>query len=198
MRTPTLSLTLTLALACLAAGHATAASVTYNFSQGGWSDAAGDTATLAGSFTGAPQANGNVQLANLTSFQAALHETGPLGTNTFNFNLGTTTDFLYDPGIGLLNFAAGSAGADIQLCSGGPDVNAVCLGLTPGAGAASALQGFFDDLPNFGQTSTLAGSTVTPVASTAPEPGNLRLLAAAGVALLAFGVVKRQRFTQPL
>jgi hypothetical protein len=193
MRTRNNSLTVTLAVGFLAAGHAAAASVTYNFSQGGWSDGAGDTATLVGSFTGMPQSNGNLQLANLTSFQASLEETGPKGTNTFNFNLGTTTDFLYDPGIGLLNFAAGSAATDIQLCSGGPDVNAVCFGISSTSGAETALQGFFDDLPNFGQTTTLTDSTVTPASSNAPEPGNIRLLAAAGVALFGFGVVKRPR-----
>ena len=182
-------------IACLAAGHATAAAVTYNFSQGGWSDGAGDTATLTGSFTGMPQANGNVQLANLTSFQAALHETGSKGLNTFNFNLGTITDFLYDPGIGLLNFAAGSAAADIQLCSGGIDVDAVCFGLNPNSGVATAFQGFFDDLPNFGQTTTLTDSSVTRAASAAAEPANLRLLASAGIALFGFGVVKRRRLT---
>jgi hypothetical protein len=185
-----------LAIACLAAGHATAAAVTYNFSQGGWSDGAGDTATLTGSFTGTPQTNGNVQLANLTSFQASLHETGAKGTNTFTFNLATTTDFLYDPGIGLLNFAAGSAASNIQLCDGGIDVDAICFGLNPTSGVATPFQGFFDDLPNFGQTTTLTDSTVTPAASTAPEPGNLRLLAAAGMALLGFGAVKRPRLAQ--
>lgn len=195
MRTRHNSFTVALAIACVAAGHAAAASVTYNFSQGGWSDAAGDTATLTGSFTGMPQANGDVQLGNLTSFQASLHETGPKGTNTFNFNLATTTDFLYDPGIGLLNFATGSAAADIQLCSGGLDVNYVCFGLSPG-GAVTPFQGFFDDLPNFGQTTTLTDSTVTPATSNAPEPGNIRLLATAGVALLGFGAAKRPRLDQ--
>jgi len=199
MRTPNYSLTharlavATLGIACLTTGYAAASTVTYNFSQGGWSDGAGDTATLAGSFTGTPQANGDVQLANLTSFQASLHETGTKGSNTFTFNLGNTTDFLYDTGIGLLNFAAGSAASDIQLCSGGPDVDAVCFGLNPNSGVATPFQGFFDDLPNFGQTTTLMDSTVTPAASTAPEPGNVRLLTAAGVALFGFGVAKRRR-----
>lgn len=193
MRTRINSLSVTMAIALLAGWHAAAASVTYNFSQGGWSDAAGDTATLTGSFTGMPEANGNVQLGDLSNFQASLHETGPKGTNTFNFSLATTTDFLYDPGISLLNFATGSAAADIQLCSGGLDVNAVCFGLTSPASAKTAFQGFFDDLPNFGQTTTLTDSTVTPVSSIAPEPGNIRLLAAGGIALFGLGIVRRPR-----
>jgi hypothetical protein len=186
----------TITIACLTAGHAAAAAVTYNFSQDGWSDSAGDTGALTGSFTGTPQTNGNVQLASLTSFTVALHETGTKGSNTFTFNLATTTDFLYDPGIGLLNFSAGSAAADIQLCSGGIDVDAVCFGLNPNSGAATPFQGFFDDLPNFGQTTTLTDSIVTPVASTASEPGNLCLLAAAGIALFGFGVAKRSRLAR--
>lgn len=185
----------TLGVVCLTAGQAAAAAVTYNFSQGGWSDGAGDTATLTGSFTGTPEANGDVVLANLSSFQASLHETGTKGTNTFNFNLGTATDFTYDPGIGLLDFATGSAASNIQLCSGGPDVDAVCLGLNPNSGVATAYRGFFDDLPNFGQTTTLIDSTVTPAASTVPEPESFRLLGTVGMALLGFGVVKRRHLS---
>jgi hypothetical protein len=183
----------TLGIVCLTAGQASAAAITYNFSQNGWSDGAGDTAALTGSFTGTPQANGDVLLANLTSFQATLHETGTKGSNTFTFNLGNTTDFSYDPGIGLLDFAAGSAASNIQLCSGGPDVDAVCFGINPSSGVATPYQGFFDDLPNFGQTTTELDSTVTPAGTTAPEPANLSLLGVAGVALCGFGIVKRPR-----
>jgi hypothetical protein len=48
-----------LSIACLAAGHVSAATVSYNFSQGGWSDGASDTGTLTGTFTGTDQANGD-------------------------------------------------------------------------------------------------------------------------------------------
>jgi hypothetical protein len=38
-------------IACFAAGDAAASTVSFTFSQGGWSDAAGDTGTLTGTFT---------------------------------------------------------------------------------------------------------------------------------------------------
>jgi len=199
MRTRSFSLAHGLAVAMLSApyfaavGHASAATVSYTFSQGGWSDQAGDTGTLTGSFTGAAQANGDLALTNLTSFQADFHESGPLGTNTFIFNLVNTTDFTYDPVNGL-DFAAGSAASDIQLCSGGPDTNAVCFGINPNSGAATVFSGFFDDLPKFGQTTTTQGITVTPVVNSAPEPGSTGLVAAAGATLLGLGVFRRRRF----
>ncbi len=136
-----------------------------------------------------------LQLANLTSFQANFHESGPLGTNTFIFNLPSTTDFTYDPNIGLLDFASGSAASNIQLCSGGPDTNAVCFNINPNSGAATDFTGFFDDLPIFGQTTTTAPSIVTPAGTAAPEPANVGLLTAAGITFLGFGFFKRRRFT---
>ncbi len=180
----------TLGIFCFAAGNAAASTVSYTFSQGGWSDQAGNTGTLTGTFAGSAQANGDLKLANLTSFQADFHETGPSGTNTFIFNLPTTTDFLYDPNSGALNFASGSAASKIQLCSGA-DTDAVCFGIPPNSGSATPFSGFFYDLPNFGQTTTRQGSSVTPAASAVPEPGNSGLLAAAGALLLGFGIFKR-------
>jgi MYXO-CTERM domain-containing protein len=175
-----------------AGGPAAASTVSYTFSQGGWSDAAGDTGTLTGSFTGTPESGGDLQLADLTSFTADFHETGPLGANSFIFNLVDTTGFSYDPTNGL-EFAAGSAASDIQLCSGGSDTNAVCFGISPTSGLAVDAFGFFDDLPDFGQTTTKMDATVTQVSST-PEPGSTGLVAAAGVALLGVGVFRRRRF----
>ncbi len=184
----------TLGIACFAAGNAAATTVSYTFSQGGWSDASGDTGTLTGTFAGTAQPNGELQLPNLTSFQASFHETGPKGMNTFIFNLPNTTDFLYDPNSAFLDFASGSAASGIQLCSGGPDTNAVCFGINPNSGAATPFSGFFDDLPLFGQTTTRMGSTVTPAGSAAPEPENVGLLAAAGVLFLGLGVSRKLRF----
>jgi hypothetical protein len=181
----------------LIAGHATATTASYTFSQGGWTDAAGDTGNLTGSFSGTPEANGNLQLADLSSFEADFHESGPKGTNTFVFSLGTINDFLYDAGIGLLNFSAGSAASNIQLCSG-PDTGSVCLGINPNSGAATALNGFFDDLPTFGQTGTRLGATVTfagstsPAGSATPEPGTVGLLALGGTAFLGVGILRRR------
>jgi hypothetical protein len=184
-------------IASLAAGNVMAGTVGYTFSQGDWSDQAGDTGTLTGSFAGNAQANGALQLANLTSFEADFHESGPLGTNTFVFNLANTTDFSYDPTYGV-EFAAGSAASHVQLCSGGIDTSYICFGLNPASGVATVFSGFFDDLPNFGQTTTRAGLIVTPAAggTAAPEPANTGLLAAAGMTLLGMGAFRRRRLRQ--
>ena len=139
-----------LGIFCFAAGNAAASAVSYTFSQGGWSDQAGNTGTLTGTFAGSAQANGDLQLANLTSFQADFHETGPSGTNTFIFNLPTTTDFLYDPNLGTLSFASGSAASNIQLCSGA-DTDAVCFGIPPNSGSATPIPASLTICPNSGK-----------------------------------------------
>jgi hypothetical protein len=183
----------TLAAVALTAAYAQGSTMSFTFSQGGWSDAAGDTGTLTGSFTGTPELNGVLMLAELTSFQAQFQESGPLGSNTFIFNLPNTTDFTYDPFNGL-DFAAGNAASGIQLCSGGPDTNAICFGISPQSGAATNFSGFFDDLPRFQQTTTHLGVIVTPLGSgtaTAPEPGGLGLFVAAGILLIGVGVCRK-------
>ena len=174
---------------------AQASGVSYTFNQSGWSDGAGDSATLTGNFSGTPELNGELLLADLTTFQAMFQESGPLGSNTFDFNLSTLTDFSFDPTNGL-DFAAGSGAAGIQLCSGGPDTNAICFGINPNSGSATVFSGFFEDLPTFQPATTRLGITVTPTGTvSAPEPGGVGLFAVAGMTLLGIGVVRRGRTT---
>ncbi|MBV9267679.1 MAG: PEP-CTERM sorting domain-containing protein [Acidobacteriaceae bacterium] len=180
--------------ALLAAVPGFGASVSYTFSQGGWTDSLGDTGILTGTFTGTPQASGALQLADLTSFQADFHENGPLDQNTFIFNLPNATNFTYDPGTGLLDFAAGSGVSGIQVCSGGADTAQVCFGIRPNSGVGTPLNGFFVDQPKFPQETTRMGPSVTPAAAAVPEPTSIGLFAAAGLALLGFGAMRRQRF----
>jgi hypothetical protein len=192
MRTVKYSLSAAIALGfvCLT-GNVSAATVSYNFSQGGWTDAAGDTGTLTGTFAGTAEVNGELKLADLTSLQADFQLTTRNGNDNFIFNLPVTTDFLFDPNSGLFNLASGSASSGIQLCSG-EDTGAVCFNIPPNSGAATAASGFFDDLPNFGQTTTRQGISVTPQASAVPEPGNAGMLAAAGGVLLGLGLFRRR------
>lgn len=67
--------TLSLSFGFFDAGIVEGAALTYSFTQPGWTDAAGDTGTLNGKFTGTPETNGTIQLADLTSFTSSFFET---------------------------------------------------------------------------------------------------------------------------
>jgi hypothetical protein len=178
--------------ACLAGLNAQATTVSsYTFSEGGWTDSSGDPGTLTGSFAGSVESDGQLQLQDLTSFQADFQETVNNATDSFIFNLSTATGFSYNTGSGLLSFSNGSGSEGIELCSGaatGPS----CLGLGSPPSAVTDLQGFFEDLPDFGPLTTLQSATVTQVGAATPEPASVGLIAAAGALLLVLGGLRRR------
>lgn len=154
-----------------------ASTLTYVFSEAGFSDTAGNTGILNGTFTGTPESNGILQLADLTTFGATFVETVNGTPENFVFN--TPTDFFFDPNIaGSLNFSTGSTLSGIVLCSGSTDTGAVCFGLGPHSGGATSALGFFEDLPNFGPSTTRLPASVTAAGapSAVPEPGTCVLL----------------------
>jgi PEP-CTERM motif len=173
--------------------HAHAGTLSYTFTQSGFTDSAGDVGTLNGMFTGTLETNGTLALPDLTSFNATFSETVNGVPDNFVFN--TPNDFFYDPNTpGSLNFSAGSAQSNILLCSGSADTAAICYGINPMSGAATTSVGFFEDLPNFGPSVTrLASAVVTTQSSpgTVPEPGT-GLLLAAGAGLLICARYRRR------
>ncbi len=176
------------------AGTARGAAVTYTFTQPGWTDTAGDTGTLTGKFTGTPEANGTLQLADLTSFTSSFFEKVAGTPETFIFN--TPVAFSFDPNTpGSLEFSAGSAAADIQICSGSTDTQQICLGILPNSGGASPDVGYFFDLPNFGPSQTRLASveTLQPQPGTAPEPSSVALVGVAAGVLTGVCQIKRRR-----
>jgi hypothetical protein len=174
--------------------NAFSAAVTYTFSQSGWTDGAGDVGTLTGSFTGTPEANGTIQLGDLTSFLASFHETVANVPNTFNFN--APAAFSFDTNSpSSLEFSAGSAASNIQICSGSTDTQQICLGISPTSGAASPDVGYFFDLPNFGPSQTRIAAIVSPVSQpgTAPEPASVALVGGPAVLLIARQIRQRPK-----
>jgi len=97
--------------------------------------------------------------------------------------------------LGRIEFSAGSAAANIQICSGSADTQQICLGILPNSGAGSPDVGYFFDLPNFGPSHTLQASIVTPVTQpgTVPEPSSVALVAVAAGTLIVFWQIKRRR-----
>ncbi len=75
-------------LGLLIAGAAAASPLTYNFTQGGW-----PTGSMNGSFTGAPEANGVINLADLTSFNATFFD---LPAASFPFSLSNLDGFFFN------------------------------------------------------------------------------------------------------
>lgn len=171
---------------------AQASTINYTFTQNGFTDSAGDTGTLSGSFTATPEANGSVQLGDLVSFSATFQETVNGTPDSFLFV--QPNDFYFDPNTdGSLNFSTGSTASGIIACSGSTDVNAVCEGLTNPIGPRTSSVGFFEDLPVFGASTTREASVVNVNGggAAAPEPGSSILLAT-GVALIFVGsLIKR-------
>jgi hypothetical protein len=170
------------------------AALTYTFTQSGWTDSAGDTGTLTGRLTGTPESNGTIQLADLTSFTSSFFEKVAGNPNTFIFN--TPVAFSFDPNSpGSLEFSAGSAAANIQICSGSADTQQICLGILPNSGATSVDVGYFFDLPNFGPSQTRLASveTLQPQPGTAPEPSSVALVAMAGGTFHLVWQIRRRR-----
>ena len=178
-------------LGLLIAGAAAASPLTYNFTQGGW-----PTGSMNGSFTGAPEANGVINLADLTSFNATFFD---LPAASFPFSLSNLDGFFFntaDPYS--LEFAGGSLRSNIVLCSGAAETAKVC-GVPPPpppppGGVNVRATGFFEDLPLFGPFETGSGTVVAPVTATAstPEPGTASLLALVAGSLLLVGGVRRR------
>ncbi len=189
--------TLALGFGFFNTGNADGAALTYTFTQPGWSDALGDQGTLTGRFTGTPETNGTIQLADLTSFTASFFESVSGINETFNFP--TPVGFSFDTNSpGSLEFSAGSAAVNIQICSGSNDTQQVCLNIPPNSGAGSPDVGYFFDLPDFGPSHTLDPSveTLQPQPGTAPEPSSLALVAVAGMLLIFWQIKRRVRLRQ--
>jgi hypothetical protein len=168
---------------------AQASTISYTFTEGGWTDKSGDVGTLNGTFTGSVEGNGNILTRDLTSFEADFHETVNGLPNTFIFNLPTLSDFSFNTIDDQLNFADGSGQSGVQLCTG-PDTDSVCFGIPPNSGSATPFSGFFEDLPLFGPLTTTQGAVAT--ASAAPEPQSVGLIIAAGGLLLGLGCMRRR------
>jgi hypothetical protein len=168
-----------------------AGTVTYVFDQTGFVDGAGDAGTLTTTVTGTPEANGVLQLGDLTSFSAIFQETVNGVPDNFDFNV--ANDFYYDPNTaGSLEFSTGSRQIGIIACSGGGDVNSVCESFSS-PGVAVDASGFFEDLPNFGPSLTqqTAVAKISKTPSSVPEPGT-NVLFATGLALFVAGCWRRR------
>ena len=177
----------------VASSTAWASSVTYTFTQNGFSDNNGDAGALTGSFVATPEANGTIQTADVSSFTATFHETAAGGAgagkvDSFVFNV--LNDLSFNTAVpSSLEFSSGSLGSGIVLCSGGGDVNGVCVQSSSPRHPALDASGFFEDLPDFGESLTKQAAIVTVPVSQAPEPSTLAVFAA-GLGLLACGSLR--------
>jgi hypothetical protein len=189
---------LSCSLAIVGPTPAPAATLTYSFSEAGWLNSFGTTENFSGSFTGTPEANGDLALADLTSFVATMTETNAQGATknvaTFGSNTGTAglADFLYMPGSNSLTLeATGSPTA--MVCLGNDVATGFCGPLVarpqprPGTPPLPPIEGLFSfsvngalnayttDLPSVVQT---VGLQPVPAPSTAPEPAPVVLCGA--------------------
>jgi hypothetical protein len=89
--------TILFSCACLVTLQAQAATVSYNFTQSGFTDNAGDTGMIQGSFSGNVEASGEILMPDLSAFQADFIEHINGSTYTFVFSLGNSVDFLTTP-----------------------------------------------------------------------------------------------------
>jgi hypothetical protein len=183
----------------VASRAAWASSITYSFTQNGFTDSLGDSGSVTGTFIATPEANGTIQKADVSKFFATFTETltGGIGSGameSFVFE-DALNDFFYDPANRAdFDFSTGSVASGFILCSGNNDVNTAC-----GVGGVGNAFGFFEDLPeNLGAsiTSQLASVTALPAigispAASVPEPGTLAIFAT-GLALLLAGSLRRR------
>jgi len=187
---------------------ASAATVSYTFSETGWLNTFGTTETFSGSFTGTPEADGTLALGDLSAFMAVMTETNADGQtkNVSVFGDGTGTsplaDFLYLPGSNSLSLeATGSPVA--QICLGGDVSSGFCGSLParpqprPGTPPLPAIEGLFSFSVN-GELDayttglpTVSQSSLTPpigtAPATAPEPESM-LLCGVGLLVVSKGL----------
>lgn len=192
-----------LGMVLLCPGLASADTVTYAFSEAGWLNMFGTTENLSGFFTGTPEANGTLALADLSSFSAKISETNSAGETkniaTFGSGTGTgaLTDFLYIRGLNSLTLAASGSPASV-ICLGNDVGSGLCGSLParpqprPGAPPLPPVEGLFSfsvngalnayttDPPSVVKT---VGLHPVPAPATAPEPATMILCG--GVLVLA-------------
>lgn len=174
---------------------ASADTVTYTFSEAGWFNMFGTVENFSGSFTGTPEANGTLALANLSSFSAIMSETNSAGATkdiaTFGSGIGTSalTDFLYIPGLNSLTLEATGSPAS-AICLGNDVTSGLCGSLPsrpqprPGTPPLPPVEGLFSfsvngalnayttDLPSVVET---VGLQPVPAPVTTPEPASMVL-----------------------
>ncbi len=175
---------------------------TFSFTQGGFSD----SGELSGSFTGALESNGSIELADITAFSAEyISESGQATQAVLaQFPLSSLDLFSFEPGADGPNssfdlFATLGTGAD-QACSGA----AAGLGLCGFSSNAAGLFIIPDDAQFFDTTQIATVSLVSPPpalmgnpsaigppASTTPEPSTFAMI---GSAFILLGLLRRSQF----
>ena len=204
LRRPMTAAMFVLAPVLLCPAAAFANTITYTFSAAGWLNMSGTSENFSGSFSGTPEADGTLALADLTSFSAIMSETNSAGEtkdiSTFGAGAGTSAlaDFLYTPGLNSLTLEATGSPAS-AICLGNDVASGVCGSLParpqprPGTPPLSPIEGLFSfsvngalsaytaDLPSVIQT---VGLQPVPAPATAPEPGSIVLCG--GTLLLAW------------
>lgn len=174
---------------------ASADTVTYSFSEAGWLNMFGTVENFSGSFTGTPEANGSLALADLSSFSAILSETNSAGATkdiaAFGSGIGISAlaDFLYIPGSNSLTLEATGSPAS-AVCLGNDVASGFCGSLParpqprPGTAPLPPVEGLFSfsvngalnayttDLPSVIKT---LGLQPVPAPATTPEPASIVL-----------------------
>lgn len=190
--------------------HASASTITYNFDETGWVNTFGTTEKFFGSFTGTPDAQGNLALADLSSFSAEMTETNSTGATKTIADFGSANgtngldDFTYTAAANSLSlFATGTPGATICL---GSAVTAGFCGALPkqkstGAPAPGPYGLFFSSVNGQLDAKTLSTSVINPAqispptamapSSTTPEPAYLA--AFGGILLLVARLIAQRR-----
>lgn len=192
--------------AMLGSATASAASIKYDFSEAGWVDMAGTAETFSGSFTGTPEANGQLALIDLSSFSATITETNAQGqTKDISVFASATSlaDFLYLPYANTFRLAATGSPAS-TICLGDAVTTGFCGALParaqpkPGSNPLPPIEGLF----SFSVNGSLNGYTTdlpfvvqaispvpAPVPANAPEPASFILC---GGALLILSKLLRR------
>ena len=179
---------------------ALATAISYNFTETGWVNTAGTTESLSGSFKGAPGANGDLTLSDLTGFSATMTESNGVNRKTIA-TFSSVTDFLFTVSSNALALFSTGIPAS-SLCLGDTVQQGLCGPVTPPPVSrtgvqAPPLEGLFTFSVNgaldAGTTSTtnvtpgpvVIGSAPAPVAT--PEAASF-LLCGAALILLSIGL----------